>query len=183
MERRAARAEQMAALGELSAGRQVLEGAAIAPGNMRTLVALTDPTKRPREPRGPLVAVRGIVVGDVLNRMPMPPLFRLMALVRSIRNVERIEGDTGDRVLLFVRRFYGQLSLHIREDDVGDVQDIVQGEGGDQGDLLMPFLGGRCGPPGRRWQGLLGCAVARSFGCSLLDGSVASMHVFCFSHA
>ena len=26
----------------------------------------------------------------------------------------------------------------------------------------------------RRWQGLLGCAAARSFGCSLLDGPVAS---------
>ena len=44
----------MAALGEFSAGRQALEGAAIAPGNMRTLAALTDPSKRPREPRGPL---------------------------------------------------------------------------------------------------------------------------------
>ena len=36
LERRAARAEQLAALEELSAGRQLLEGAAIAPGNMRT---------------------------------------------------------------------------------------------------------------------------------------------------
>ena len=54
LERQAARAEQLAALGELSAGRQALEGAAIAPGNMRTLAAFTDPNKRPREPRGPL---------------------------------------------------------------------------------------------------------------------------------
>ena len=44
LERRAARAEQLAALGELSAGRQ----------DMRTLAALTDPSKRPREPQGPL---------------------------------------------------------------------------------------------------------------------------------
>ena len=35
LERRAARAEQLAALGELSAGRHALEGAAIALGNMR----------------------------------------------------------------------------------------------------------------------------------------------------
>ena len=48
--------------------------------------------------------------------------------------------DTGDRVLPFVRRFYGQPSLHIWEDEVGDVQDIPQGEGGDQGDPLMPLL-------------------------------------------
>ena len=48
--------------------------------------------------------------------------------------------DTGDRVLPFVRQFYGQLSLHIWEDEVGDVQDTPQGEGGDQGDPLMPLL-------------------------------------------
>ena len=48
--------------------------------------------------------------------------------------------DTGDRVLPFVRRFYGQPSLHIWEDKVGEVQDIPQGEGGDQGDPLMPLL-------------------------------------------
>ena len=50
------------------------------------------------------------------------------------------EMDTGDRVLPFVRRFYGQPSLHIWEDEVGDVQDIPQGEGGDQDDPLMPLL-------------------------------------------
>ena len=36
--------------------------------------------------------------------------------------------DTGVRVLPFVRRFFGQPSLHIWEDEVGDVQDIPQGE-------------------------------------------------------
>ena len=39
-------------------------------------------------------------------------------------------------MLIFVRRFYGQPSSHIWEDEVSEVQDIPQGEGGDQGDPL-----------------------------------------------
>ena len=58
LERRAARAEQLAALGELSAGRQALE--------VRTLAALTNPNKRPREPRGPLDE-------DLLTHQPAVP--------------------------------------------------------------------------------------------------------------
>ena len=42
-------------------------------------------------------------------------------------------------MLPFVRRFYGQPSSHIWEDEVGEVQDIPQGEGGDQ-DPLVPLL-------------------------------------------
>ena len=52
--RRAARAERLALLGELSAGRQALEGATIAPGNLSTLRDLTDPIRRPAAPREPL---------------------------------------------------------------------------------------------------------------------------------
>ena len=52
--RRAARAERFALLGELSAGRQALEGATIAPGNLSTLRALTNPVRRPAAPREPL---------------------------------------------------------------------------------------------------------------------------------
>ena len=38
-----------------------------------------------------------------------------------------------------------------------------------------PWLGGQVRAAWlRRWQGLLGCAAARSFGCSLVDGPVAS---------
>ena len=40
----------------------------------------------------------------------------------------------------FVHRFYGQPSLQIWEDEVGDVHDIPQGEGGDQGDPFMPLF-------------------------------------------
>ena len=42
--------------------------------------------------------------------------------------------------LPFVRAFYGKPSTYIWEDDVGDVHQIVQGEGGEQGDPLMPLL-------------------------------------------
>ena len=52
--RRAARAERLALLGELSAGRQALEGATIAPGNLSTLRDLTNPIRRPAAPREPL---------------------------------------------------------------------------------------------------------------------------------
>ena len=51
VEKRARRAFHMVQLGEVSAGRHVLEGAAAAPGNERTLSALKDPTKRPPTPR------------------------------------------------------------------------------------------------------------------------------------
>ena len=50
VEKRARRAFHMVQLGELSAGRQALEGAAVAPGNKTTLSALKDPTKRPPSP-------------------------------------------------------------------------------------------------------------------------------------
>ena len=40
----------------------------------------------------------------------------------------------------FVLQFYGQPSSYIWEDEMGEVHDIVQGEGGEQGDPLMPAL-------------------------------------------
>ena len=49
--RRAARAMSLTQMGELSAARQALEGAAVAPDTMSTLRALTDPEKQlPRTP-------------------------------------------------------------------------------------------------------------------------------------
>ena len=73
-----------------------------------------------------IVSIDGIGAFDLVSRN---------AMLRGLK-----EMDTGDRVLPFVRQFYGQLSLHIWEDEVGDVQDTPQGEGGDQGDPLMPLL-------------------------------------------
>ena len=47
VEKRTLRAELLVQVGELSAARQALEGAALAPGNQATLDALTDATRRP----------------------------------------------------------------------------------------------------------------------------------------
>ena len=46
----------------------------------------------------------------------------------------------GEQVLPFVRMFYGSPSVHLWENDSGVVHHIRQGEGGDQGDPLMPLL-------------------------------------------
>ena len=51
VEKRARRASHMVQLGELSAGRQALEGACLAPGDQKTLEALKDPDRRPALPR------------------------------------------------------------------------------------------------------------------------------------
>ena len=52
--KRAARAEKLVHLGELSAARQALEGEAVAPGTLRTQAALMDPSRRLPVPREPL---------------------------------------------------------------------------------------------------------------------------------
>ena len=52
--RRADRAQALVQMGELSAGRAALEVASLAPGNEATRRALTDPSRRPPEPREPL---------------------------------------------------------------------------------------------------------------------------------
>ena len=47
IEKRASRALSLVQMGELSAARQALDGAPVAPGTLATLRALTDPEKRP----------------------------------------------------------------------------------------------------------------------------------------
>ena len=54
VERRAERAEALVQVGELSAGRQSLEGAPLAPGNQSTLRELQNPARRPPVPRAPI---------------------------------------------------------------------------------------------------------------------------------
>ena len=51
LDKRATRALRLVHFGELSSARQALEGANVAPGTLRTLAALTDPTRRPPEAR------------------------------------------------------------------------------------------------------------------------------------
>ena len=54
-ERRAERAESLVLMGEVSAGRQALEGAPLAPGTQLTLDQLRDPVRRPTVPNAPLL--------------------------------------------------------------------------------------------------------------------------------
>ena len=46
----------------------------------------------------------------------------------------------GSEVLPFVPMFYGTPSENLSEDDDGEVHKIAQGEGGEQGDPMMPLL-------------------------------------------
>ena len=50
----------------------------------------------------------------------------------------RVEG--GSQVLPFVKLFYGSPSQYWWEDDKGIVHEVDQGEGGEQGDAMMPLL-------------------------------------------
>ena len=43
-------------------------------------------------------------------------------------------------ILPVVRLFYGALSSYSRQDDAGKLRTVTQGEGGEQGDPLMPLL-------------------------------------------
>ena len=46
----------------------------------------------------------------------------------------------GEKIIPFVRQFYDSPSTFLWEDDTGDVRRVRQGEGGEQGDPLMPLL-------------------------------------------
>ena len=255
VKRRAARALSLVQMGELSAGRQALEGA--APGNNATLQMLQDPWKRPPRTRlgdeipraimelgnlrtshrgaaagpsgmnadhlrpvldshvhsdllfklgeqlsraetppvivdvirlgrittvqKPSGGVRGIVVGDILQRLVSRTIgqqmsdvveaaaapyqyalstragtetednprttvlsidgigaFDLISQKSMLEALITVEG--GPDIMPFVRQFYGQPSKYLWESDDGIAHQIEQGEGGEQGDPLMPLL-------------------------------------------
>ena len=48
--------------------------------------------------------------------------------------------DGGGEILPFVSSFCGRPSCYLWEDKLGEIHDIHQGEGGEQGDALMPML-------------------------------------------
>ena len=271
-ERRALRALQCVQMGELSAGRQALEGAELAPGNKETLRELNKRPARPRDPipelpatvpafnlsekkfcqnvrsvrRGvaggpsgmtadhdrPLLesardthllfsvaellakghvpiqvghilrmgrmtalrkdggGVRGIVAGEVIRRFTAKTIaqqlesvvnvatapfqyalstragceciahalqalteldtdstimsidgisaYDTMSRKAMLEGLEKVPG--GSAVLPFVRLFYSSPSKYLWEDDEGVRHTIHQGEGGEQGDTLMPLL-------------------------------------------
>ena len=71
-----------------------------------------------------VVSIDGIGAFDLISRGAM-----LQAL-----------WDVSPAALPFVRQFYGNPSRDFWEDDEGVVHEIDQGEGGEQGDPLMPLL-------------------------------------------
>ena len=76
--------------------------------------------------RATIVSVDGIGAYDLNSRNSMLQGFLMM--------------ENGDRVLPFVRCFFGSPSTNLWEDEMGVSQDISQGEGGEQGDPLMLML-------------------------------------------
>ena len=73
-----------------------------------------------------VVSIDGVGAYDLISRQAM---------------MEGLLGmNSGDQILPFVRMFYGSPSKYVWEDEMGNSQDIPQGEGGEQGDPLMPLL-------------------------------------------
>ena len=73
-----------------------------------------------------VVSIDGVGAYDLISRNSM------------LRGLLRMEN--GDQILPFVRCFYGRPSMYLWEDKLGETHQIPQGEGGEQGDPLMPML-------------------------------------------
>ena len=73
-----------------------------------------------------VLSIDGISAYDLISRR---------AMLTALANV-----DGGEQVLPFVRLFYGAPSVYWWEDNLGTVHEVEQGEGGEQGDALMPLL-------------------------------------------
>ena len=78
------------------------------------------------DPCSTVVSIDGVGAYDSISRKAM------------LEALTRVPG--GLKVLPFVRLFHGQPSQFMWEDDEGVVHRIRQGEGGEQGDSLMPLL-------------------------------------------
>ena len=85
------------------------------------LQVLTD-----QDPQSTVLSVDGNGAYDTISRN---------AMLRGLRHMEGREA-----VLPFVLQFYGTPSTYLWEDSEGVVHEILQGEGGEQGDALMPAL-------------------------------------------
>ena len=77
-------------------------------------------------PEATVTSIDGISAYDSISRKAM------------VEGLARVPG--GSAVLPFVHLFYAQPSVYFWEDDCGRVHTIHQGEGGEQGDPLMPLL-------------------------------------------
>ena len=78
------------------------------------------------DPETTITSIDGISAFDTMSRKAM------------LEGLERVVG--GSAVLPFVRLFYFSPSAYLWEDEDGEVHTIHQGEGGEQGDALMPLL-------------------------------------------
>ena len=78
------------------------------------------------DPNATVLSIDGIGAFDLVSREAM------------LRGLLSVEG--GDTVFPFVRQFYGTPSTYLWQDDDGTVHDVQHGEGGEQGDALMPAL-------------------------------------------
>ena len=85
------------------------------------LQSLTD-----QDERATIVSIDGVGAYDLISRN---------AMLEGLATVPE-----GDRLLPFVRHFYGSPSAYLWEDEAGETHLIPQGEGGEQGDPLMPML-------------------------------------------
>ena len=74
----------------------------------------------------PLLSVDGIGAFNLISRSAM------------LQGLLEVEG--GSAAFPFVRQFYGSASTYWWDDDEGVTHEVVQGEGGEQGDPLMPAL-------------------------------------------
>ena len=100
VEKRARRALQMV---QLSAGRQALEGASLAPGDKKTLAALKDPNRRPALPRNSVpeeMAQFALVehlshAASLLARNEMPE--EVMVAIRCGRITALLKPDGGSQ--------------------------------------------------------------------------------------
>jgi hypothetical protein len=77
------------------------------------------------DPRATVIAIDGIGAYDHIRREEM---------LRKLRSTKAAP------VLPFVRLFYGRQSTYLWVDDEGRTHEVLQGEGGEQGDPLMPAL-------------------------------------------
>ena len=73
-----------------------------------------------------VLSIDGIGAFDLVSRG---------AMLEGLRNVEG-----GGDALPFVSQFYGSPSTYVWEDEEGVNHEVLQGEGGEQGDPLMPAL-------------------------------------------
>ena len=78
------------------------------------------------DPKATVVSIDGISAYDLISRRAM------------LSGLAGVEG--GAKVLPFVNLFYGSPSTYWWEDAMGTVHEVHQGEGGEQGDAMMPLL-------------------------------------------